>query len=204
MPFLEKNAIQLISEHYDKTESETRLEYRMTSGLPFVQQMNLMYPEGSKNDTIVEMFEQQKILKIFEQDLFPETVKVFQQLLNLNHRIAISSSTTVETVLEYVKRKKISSYVSDLLGYRPGFEKGKGHFDFIKEKYSLEAHNLIYIGDSLKDMERAYTSNVHFIGRIGQMFTSNDFKLKVSEDNWLQFPTVSSLEEIFELILKIK
>jgi len=200
MPFLEKIAVRLINEHYDKTESEARIEYRKTTGLPFVQQMNLMYPEGSKNDTIVKMFEQQKISKIFEQDLFPETIKVFQQLLKFNYRIAISSSTTSEIVLEYVERKKISSYVSDLLGYRPGFEKGKDHFAFIMKKYSLEPNNLIFIGDSLKDMERAYNSNVHFIGRISQMFTANDFKLKVSEDKLIQFPTISSLEEIFELI----
>ena len=49
-------------------------------------------------------------------------------------------------------------------------------------------------------MERAYNANVHFIGRISDMFSPDDFKIEVSYEKWLRFPTISSLEEIIQLI----
>ncbi len=43
-----------------------------------------------------------------------------------------------------------------VLGFREGFEKGKAHFDYVKDKFGLDKEDMTFVGDSLKDAEKAY------------------------------------------------
>lgn len=199
MPFLEKNAIALITKYYKLTEEVARKQYRLTTGLPFEQQIDILFPDNSENLFVIREFEHQKISRMLEQKLFPETKRVLVKLIENGYKNVVSSSTTKNIITNYVETKNISKYLTEVLGFHSGFEKGKNHFEYIMKNYNLSSYNLLYIGDSLKDMERASDSNIPFIGRTGPMFQAEDFKLKILS-GWHNFPTISSLEEIFHFI----
>ena len=199
MPWLENNAVRLFHENYNTEKEKARHEYRMTTGLPFSQQVEIIYPGNSKNKKVIEQFEHEKIARIDEQQLFAETEAVFKSLSN-KYLIAVSSSTTKEIIEDYMQKKGIRLYLDDIVGFKPGFEKGKHHFDYLMEKFGLTSADLVYIGDSKKDMERAFNSKIKFIARLGPMFTKKDFKLE-SNGSSIEFPCISSLSEV-ETILQ--
>ena len=198
MPWLEENAVRLFNEFYKTDKEKARHDYRMTTGLPFSQQVDIIYPEGRQNKTINETFEHEKIARIDEQQLFPETKAVFE-VLSKKYMLAVSSSTTKEIIENYLLKKDVRNYLDDVVGFKPGFEKGKHHFDYLMEKFSLTPDQMIYIGDSKKDMERAYNSKIRFIARLGPMFTKKDFQLN---DNGIvvEFPCISSLKEVDKIL----
>ncbi|MHA2362914.1 MAG: HAD family hydrolase [Candidatus Hodarchaeales archaeon] len=200
MPFLEKNAINLFINNYGTTFNDAQQKYRNTTGLPFEQQVKMIFPNFKQNGFVIKEFETQKIARIFDQELFPETKEVIKELKKKGYLIIISSSTTIEIITKYVEIKSISKFITEVLGYRPGFEKGKDHFKYIMQKYNLKPNDIIYIGDSIKDMERAYSSKIRFIGRLGPMFKADDFKIEIQEGKWHQYATITSLKEISELL----
>ncbi len=202
MPWLEENAVRLFNEVYKTDKGKARHDYRMTTGLPFSQQVELIYPNGNQNKFIIETFEHEKITRIDEQQLFPETKEVIKNL-SQNYLIAVSSSTTKEIIDDYIKKKGIKNYLNDVVGFRPGFEKGKHHFDYLMEKFSLTPAELIYIGDSKKDMERAYNSNIKFIARLGPMFAKSDFSIN-NNGTVVQFPCITSLKDVEAILNSIE
>ena len=77
-----------------------------------------------------ESFEQEKINSIFNLPLFEDTLETIDFLRKQGYLVAISSSTTQPTIEKYCENNNL--IVDQILGYRPGFEKGKDHFDFLK------------------------------------------------------------------------
>ena len=191
MPFLENNAVSLLKELGFTTE-EAQLKYRETTGLPFIQQMEIIAPERD-NRNIVSQFEEMKINNIYEQDPFPESEEVLLTLKKRGYMLGISSGTIEEIIIEYLQKKGLSHLVQDSLGWKPGFEKGKDHFEFIKLKYELISEEIVFIGDSLNDAKRAHTNTIHFIGRTG-MFQLKDFQKILPETT-----VITSLTEVLDL-----
>lgn len=202
MPWLEQNAVRLFSKVYGTDKEKARHEYRMTTGLPFQQQVEIIYPGKAKNKEIIETFEHEKISRIDEQKLFPETFEVFSSLKE-KYLLAVSSSTTKEIIEEYLTKQGVRQFLDDVVGFKPGFEKGKHHFDYLMEKFSLEPAELIYIGDSKKDMERAYNSHIRFFARLGPMFKQNDFQIQLNGQT-MEFPCITTLLDIPKLLAEIE
>jgi phosphoglycolate phosphatase-like HAD superfamily hydrolase len=197
MPFLESNAVIVLREHYGFSKEEATQKYRETTGLPFIQQMEIISPDnGEKNVKAVEEFERMKIDRIFEQKLFSDTIDVLNILKDRGYKLGISSGSIDKIIKEYLLRYKINN-VDDILGWKPGFEKGKDHFKYVMEKYSLDNTNLLFIGDSLHDARRARNNNIKFIGKLG-MFSFNDFTKIVDEVSVLL-----DLTEILEILPKM-
>jgi len=192
MPFLENNAIFLLTRNYRFSEEEARNRYRETTGLPFLQQMEIIAP-GKDNSEIINKFEKMKIDHIYEQKLFSNSYKVLKELKELNYLLGISSGTIESTIVTYLHKQGLS-IVDDILGWRPGFEKGKDHFNFIKTKYNLSSSNIVFIGDSLNDARRAKAESIAFIGRKG-MFHEEEFRRVIQET-----PVISSLLEVKEVL----
>jgi phosphoglycolate phosphatase-like HAD superfamily hydrolase len=202
MPWLEENAVRLFTKYYNIDKEKARHEYRITTGLPFSQQVEIIFPGQSENKTIIETFEHEKITLIDQQELFPETLGAFESL-NDSYLLAISSSTTKEIIEDYAENKGMRSFLDDIVGFKPGFEKGRHHFEYLMEKFSLTKDEIVYVGDSKKDMERAYYFGIRFIARLGPMFTSNDFTVS---DNGIiiSFPCITSLMDVQDIIQSFK
>jgi phosphoglycolate phosphatase-like HAD superfamily hydrolase len=75
---------------------------------------------------------------------------------------------------EYFAKNGLSGHLAVICGFRPGFEKGKDHFDFIMNQLKVSTKELLFCGDSLKDKERAAINHVPFVGRLG-LFRREEF-----------------------------
>jgi len=195
MPSLEKIAARLITQNYSLSEEEARTKYRNTTGLPFVQQINMLFPKNEKNDLVINQFEKEKIEGIFDLPLFSDAKETIDYFRENNYLVAISSSSTQPIIEKYCQQRGL--IVDQILGYRPGFEKGKDHFDSLMKKFELSNTEMIYVGDSLKDCERAQGSDIIFIGKFG-MFTLEDFD-KISKSKLY----ISELKELKEIVLEL-
>jgi phosphoglycolate phosphatase-like HAD superfamily hydrolase len=54
-----------------------------------------------------------------------------------------------------------------VLGYRPGFSKGKDHFEAVLRYFGVSPKEVLFVGDSLHDAQKAQGFGFDFIGRAG-------------------------------------
>jgi phosphoglycolate phosphatase-like HAD superfamily hydrolase len=173
MPCLADIASGLINRYYGLSSKLSRDLYMLTSGLPFVEQMEYMFPGKKENREIVEEFERKKEDEVMNEPLFPETKEVLAALAGRGNKVVISSSNFQHIMEGYIKECGLTPGL--VLGYREGFSKGRDHFNYIKKHFQADTEDLVFVGDSLRDFEKAKDNGVRFIGRVGT-FTADDFK----------------------------
>ncbi|MHA1964548.1 MAG: HAD family hydrolase [Candidatus Thorarchaeota archaeon] len=193
MPFLQNIGVAIMMKHFGVSKEDATKRYVTTTGLPYEHQIKMNFPEDPRNEAAIEEFEQLKIERIFEQGLFPDAESTVSKLGERGFDVFVSSSTFQPTIEEYFKRKGILQLFKAIVGYRPGFEKGADHFNHISSTYKIPMDNMVFIGDSLKDLERS-EGYCDFIGVLG-MFDSQSF-LKAGHRGRL----ISYLSEIPDII----
>jgi phosphoglycolate phosphatase-like HAD superfamily hydrolase len=193
MPFLEQIGVATMMKYFDVTKEEATERYRSTTGLPYEHQIKTNFPGNAANDSAIEEFEHMKIERIFDQELFDDTIQVVAELNRRGILVFVSSSTFQPTIEEYFRRRGIMQLFKGIVGYKPGFEKGADHFNYIRDKYGVEFDEMVFVGDSLRDQKRA-EGFCRFIALEG-MFTQQDFRNQGHTG-----PVVSSLSEIPDLV----
>ncbi len=184
MPFLESIGVEMMMKYFGVSKEDATKRYRSTTGLPYEHQVKMNFPDHPKCDEAIEEFEHLKIDRIFDQKLFDDTEKTVRELRERGFDIFVSSSTFQPTIEEYFRRLGILSLFRGILGYRPGFEKGADHFNYIHSEFNVEFSDMLFVGDSLKDYERAQ-GFCNFIGIVG-MFTREDFAKRGHTGNLVQ------------------
>jgi phosphoglycolate phosphatase-like HAD superfamily hydrolase len=193
MPFLEQIGVQMMMKYYEVDKEDATQRYRSTTGLPYEHQIKMNFPDHPNNNEAIEEFEKLKIDRIFEQELFPETVDTVTKLSELGFEVFVSSSTFQPTIEEYFRRKGILYLFKAIVGYRPGFEKGADHFNHINSNFNIPFDEMVFVGDSLKDYERSQNF-CSFIGILG-MFTDQKFR-EVGHSGHL----ISNLSEVTGIV----
>ncbi len=174
MPFLENIGVDIMMKYYGVSKDEATTRYRSTTGLPYEHQIKMNFPEHPMNDIAIEEFEELKISRIFEQELFPDSIETVTELRKRGIDVFVSSSTFQSTIEEYFKKRGILELFTEILGYRPDFEKGSDHFKYIHNHYNVPFEKMAFVGDSLKDYERS-KDFCRFIA-LENMFTHDDFR----------------------------
>lgn len=174
MPFLESIGVDVMMKYYGVSKDEATTRYRSTTGLPYEHQIKMNFPGHPMNDTAIEEFEELKINRIFEQELFPDAVETVTELRKRGINVFVSSSTFQPTIEEYFRRRGILDLFTGILGYREGFEKGADHFNYIHNEFGVSFDQMVFVGDSLKDYER--TKNFCKFIALEDMFTCDDFR----------------------------
>jgi phosphoglycolate phosphatase-like HAD superfamily hydrolase len=196
MPFLQKIGVEIMMKHFGVSKEDATKRYVSTTGLPYEHQIKMNFPDDPRNEAAIEEFEQLKIDRIFEQDLFPDTIRVVKGLKEMGLDIFVSSSTFQPTIEEYFERREIKGLFKSILGYRPNFEKGADHFNYIHSEFDVSFYDMLFVGDSLKDYER--TQGIcSFVGLVG-LFSKQDFMIAGHKD-----PIISNLSELLDLIKAI-
>jgi phosphoglycolate phosphatase-like HAD superfamily hydrolase len=185
-------AADVISTHHPEISfDEARRKYLETSGNPFFKQLEMILPGDPLNSKMSANFEERKIDGFFKSS-FSDDVRYTIESLRARGDIAgVASNNFQELIDRFVEREGL---VFDIvLGFREGFEKGKQHFDFVIDRFSLERSDLTFVGDSLKDAEKAFDNNLQFVGICGT-FNRDDFR-EIRSD----IVTINSIKEILTL-----
>ena len=140
MSFLQRIGVEIMMKHFGVTEDDATERYVTTTGLPYEHQIKMNFPDDPRNEAAIDEFEQLKIERIFEQELFPYTEDVVRELNERRFDVFVSSSTFQPTIEEYFRRKGILNLFKEIVGYRPGFEKGADHFNHISSTYNIHLY----------------------------------------------------------------
>jgi phosphoglycolate phosphatase-like HAD superfamily hydrolase len=193
MPFLANIGIQIMMKYYDVNRNEAAERYKSTTGLPYEHQINLNFPGYEQNERAIEEFEKLKIERIFQQQLFPDVVQTLTKLNEMGISVFVSSSTYQPIIVDYFAKRELSTCFREVVGYRPGFEKGKHHFEHIKAEHGIRLSDTLFVGDSLKDYERS-KGYCKFVGLEG-MFKEEDFRRAKHEG-----PVIQQVSELLAMI----
>jgi phosphoglycolate phosphatase-like HAD superfamily hydrolase len=192
MSYLTDLAARLLVERYGMGREEARKAYVDTTGLPFVQQMEILYPGDSRNEETVRLFETDKAENMHRFGLFPDVVPVMAALREAGIRVCVSSGNYEALILDFIERRGLE--LDLVMGFRPGFEKGRDHFEHAMRTFGSDPESTLFVGDSIKDGERARETGIAFIGKTG-LVSREEFQRIFG-----QIPVVSALEELLHIL----
>ncbi len=182
-------AALLIEDHHGLTRQEARQKYLQTSGLPFHQQLEKIFPNHGLNKKVAEAFESRKKQQYLDQILFEETKTTLQELRSSGIKVGVSSNNFQKLVEEYIQKHSLE--LDLVLGFRQGFAKGEAHFKQVLKHFNVSVGEMLFVGDSLEDGREAKEFGIDFIARSGT-FSAALFQEK--------FPGVRVIPHLKELI----
>ncbi len=182
-------AADIMHRRFGTPIERARHSYLETSGLPFRQQLEIIYPDDARNDEASREFEAAKQETFFSETFADDVKRTISQLRQRGYLVMVSSNNRQDLVDRFVAREPEVQF-HEVLGARQDFFKGHDHFEYIRRKFGIGEDEMVFIGDSLKDAERAISSHVRFVGKLGT-FDKTDFET--------QFPGVATISNISDL-----
>lgn len=170
---------------------EARRRYLETSGVPFFQQLEIILPGDPTNSKKAAIFEETKKEGFFRSTFSDEVRFVITQLRGRGILVGVSSNNFQYLIEQFIEREGLQFDI--VLGFKDGFEKGKHHFEYVLHHFQLKKDELTFVGDSLKDAEKAISNGIAFIGLCGT-FTKEQFL-----DKYPDIITINSLQELLEI-----
>lgn len=166
-------AAALLAKHYSLTQEQAKFYYFQTSGIPFIRQLEQLFPNNPENEHVDQLFELGKVEIKKRIDWHPHVIQLLDHLKQEGYQIGISSSEHEEAIKQFMQRKNRDWDV--LLGARnASFTKGESHFLYLREQFNLQAENLLFIGDSLQDYKICAQHQVPFTAYLST-FSAADF-----------------------------
>jgi phosphoglycolate phosphatase-like HAD superfamily hydrolase len=192
MSYLTGLAAGLLVERYGIGRRAARRAYVDTTGLPFVQQMELLYPGDDRNRETVNLFEADKRESMGRFGLFPDVKHTVAGLRAAGIKVCVSSGNFKDLIIEFMGTRGLE--VDLVMGFRPGFEKGRDHFEHAMRLFGADKESTVFVGDSIKDGERAQGAGIGFIAKTG-LVSREKF-----QETFPGAPVISSLAELLHIL----
>jgi phosphoglycolate phosphatase-like HAD superfamily hydrolase len=175
MPTLADLATEVIEERYSTPRILARELYLATCGLPFIKQLEEMFPEDPRNAEASADFEARKPARCGAIRMPAETRRALQEMRDMGVRVAVSSNNGIENVSAFARD---AGFKFDLvLGYGDGLAKGRAHLDATSREFGAARQEMLFVGDSLHDGEIAEREGIPFVG-IATTFSPERFALR--------------------------
>lgn len=165
-------AANVMQRNYGCAKEWARLQYRLTSGIPFSFQLEEIYPGDCRNPLVSREFETLKAQNYLNSPFYDDMEPTLLSLKKRGYFLSISSNNHHSLVYKRLGDK--AKNFDCIVGFEPQFMKGKDHFDFICRKRGVSFKEMVFVGDSLKDGHLAFENGIHFIAKTG-VFTAEDF-----------------------------
>jgi phosphoglycolate phosphatase-like HAD superfamily hydrolase len=175
MPTLADLATEVIEARYGTPRVLARELYLATCGLPFVKQLEEIFPDDARNAEASAEFEARKPARCNAIRMATETRRALEQMRGMGVRIAVSSNNGTENVTAFARD---AGFKFDLvLGYGGGLAKGRTHLDATSREFGASRQEMLFVGDSLHDGEIAEREGIPFVG-IATTFSPDRFALR--------------------------
>jgi phosphoglycolate phosphatase-like HAD superfamily hydrolase len=175
MPTLADLATEVMAEVYGTPRILARELYLATCGLPFIRQLQQIYPGDARNVGASDLFEGRKPARCRAIRMPAETRRALQRLRDLGIMIGISSNNGVDNVEAFARGADFAFDV--VLGFGDGQCKGGPHIDRASRMFGVGRQQMLFVGDSLHDGEIAETEGIPFVGIAGT-FSADRFALR--------------------------
>ena len=178
MPTLADLATEVMEQVYGTPRSLARELYVTTCGLPFIQQLEEIFPGDVRNPNASAVFEGRKPARCGTIAMPSDTRRALEVLRRDGVRIAVSSNNGVDNVAQFAATAANAGFEFDLvLGFGDGLAKGKPHLDAGAAAFSVARQEMLFVGDSLHDGEIAEREGVPFVG-LATTFSTERFALR--------------------------
>lgn len=175
MPVLADLATEVMVGMYGIPRPLARELYLATCGLPFIAQLEDIFPGDSRNSTASELFEASKPARCNGARMPADTLAALLDLRARGVRIAVSSNNGRANVEAFAGN---AAFQFDLvMGYGNGLSKGRPHVQMVERAFGVGRGEMLFIGDSLHDGEIALTEGLPFVGLAGT-FSKESFLLR--------------------------
>lgn len=165
-------ASKVLNKYFGTPIKEARHQYFATSGLPFFEQVELLHPKDARNKSAADEYESTKKESYFSHKKFDDIDDSLSFLKKKNVMTVVSSNNFQNLVDELVEKLRLKFDL--VLGWRENFSKGRNHFEYARKNFGCDKSEMVFVGDSLKDFDRAKEYGIDFIGKTGT-FTRHDF-----------------------------
>lgn len=192
MPVLADLATEVMVGMYGIPKTLARELYLATCGLPFVAQLEDIFPGDARNPTASDLFESAKPARCNSARMPADTRAALVELQRRGVRIAVSSNNGRENVEAFAKTAEFSFDL--VMGYGNGLSKGKPHVQMVERIFGVGRGEMLFIGDSLHDGEIASGEGLAFVGVAGT-FSKESFLLRFPG-----LPVVHRFTELLDLI----
>src|SRR6266542_4793482 len=162
MPALADLATEVIEDRYGTPRILARELYLATCGLPFVKQLEEIFPDDARNAEASAEFEARKPARCNAIRMTADTRRALERMRDMGVRVAVSSNNGTENVAAFARD---AGFKFDLvLGYGGGLAKGRTHLDATSREFGASRQEMLFIGDSLHDGEIAEREGIPFVG----------------------------------------
>lgn len=189
-------AAAVIAERWGWSTDRARRGYLATSGAPFFQQLEMLFPGDPRNAEAAAEFERRKEGFFHGVTMAPSTRSALWRLRRRGLRLAVSSNNWERLVTSMIRREAPGLF-HEVCGYREGFTKGDQHFAHLLRRFGLSSDAGLFVGDSLSDLRRAAEAGLRFVGVTGTE-PSESFRALDA-----RFPTIDAVSELPQLLQRI-
>jgi phosphoglycolate phosphatase len=185
-------AASVLNKHFGTPLELARGQYIKTSGLPFHDQIEIMHPKDARNTGAVHEYEETKKKTYLSKKPFEDAEETITHLRNSGVKTVISSNNFQQLVDELIN--KIGIKFDMVLGWRKNFSKGNDHFEHVRKTFNCKPAEMTFIGDSLRDADRAKEYGINFIGKTGT-FNAREF-----EEHCGKVPIIETLNDLIKTL----
>jgi phosphoglycolate phosphatase-like HAD superfamily hydrolase len=185
-------AAGIVAERYGIPWRNARNLYIQTCGVPFFEQLDVIFGDLAENAACAEEFETRKVELARAARMDEATQATLETLHDAGCRLVVSSSGMQDHVERFAAR---SPGLFDLaLGFGAGLAKGERHVSTVCAELGLARDELLFVGDSLRDGDLAAATGVTFVGKAGT-FAHRDFARRFPDA-----PVIDAVPELLELL----
>jgi phosphoglycolate phosphatase-like HAD superfamily hydrolase len=189
MPVLADLATEVMVGLYGIPKPLARELYLATCGLPFIAQLEDIFPGDARNREASDLFEGSKPARCGSARMPADTLAALVDLKRRGVRIAVSSNNGRQNVEAFASSADFSFDL--VMGYGNGLSKGRPHVQMVERAFGVGRGEMMFIGDSLHDGEIAMVEGLPFVGVAGT-FSKESFLLR--------FPGVPVVHRFAELL----
>lgn len=175
MPTLAELATDVMGEVYGTPRVLARELYVATCGLPFIRQLESIFPGDRRNRGASELFEGRKPERCDQIRMAPDVERALADLRARGMAIVVSSNNGLQNVATFARNA--ASRFDLVLGFGGGLAKGKPHIDRAAAQFGVDRSQMLFVGDSLHDGEIAEAEGIPFVGVAGT-FSFERFTLR--------------------------
>lgn len=188
MPTLADLATDVMGEVFGTPAALARELYIATCGLPFIRQLEAVFPGNPRNAHAAELFEARKPARCDQIRMSADLTHALFEMRARGVLVAVSSNNGTENVDRFARS---SAFPFDLvLGFGGGLAKGRPHIERAEATFGVDRSQMLFVGDSLHDGEIAENEGLDFVGIVGT-FSAERFSLR--------FPSVTLVRRFAEI-----
>lgn len=159
MKRLSELAVGTMMLHYGVTAEEARVAYERTTGLPFAEQLNMIFPNSDQNNRVAEGYADAHRRMAGTFPMAPRLDKVFRWLKSHQVKLALVSSTSADIIAQM---PQVHAAGFDYIGGFRGYEKDI-QIEEACAYLGVPLTDVIYFGDAAMDQEYASRIGVQFV-----------------------------------------